>query len=115
MAFAEPYPWELLKNDKFRKPYYAMLGEKTGEKWLSTLNGPSTPAKRSPISGVEYLVIQSCKPHDCDTHNILIIYSPVSHDIYAKLVEDGKITMLGKPSVEISSALNRLYEEEFGR
>lgn len=115
MAFAEePYPWELMKDQQFRKAYHAILGEKAGEKWLSTLNGPSTPATRSSILGVEYLVLQLCKPHDCGEHNILIIYSPASHAVYAKLVEEGKASILGKPSGEISSALHRLYNEQFG-
>jgi hypothetical protein len=114
-AFAEePYPWELMKDQQFSKAYHAILGGKAGEKWLSTLSGPSTPATKSSILGVEYLVLQSCKPHDCGEHNILIIYSPASHAVYAKLVEEGKATILGKPSAEISSALNRLYEEQFG-
>jgi hypothetical protein len=114
LVVAEPYPWELLKDRKFREPYYAMLGKKTDEKWLSTLLGPAEPAKKVTILDVEYLFIHSCKPHDCDSHNIVIIYSPTSFSIYGKLVEEGVISKLGNPGREISAALDRLYDDEFG-
>lgn len=114
LVIAEPYPWELLKDRKFRNAYYAMLGKKTDEKWLSTLSGPAESAKKVTILNVEYLFIHSCKPHDCDSHNIVIIYSPTSFSIYGKLVEEGVISKLGNPSTEISAALDRLYDEEFG-
>jgi hypothetical protein len=91
-----------------------MLGEKVHEKWLSTLSGPSTPARTVTILDVEYLSLQSCKPHACDSNNIVIIYSPSSRRIYGKLVEEGAISKLGNPCTEISAALERLYDEEFG-
>ena len=114
MLAEQPYPWELLKDRKFRDDYYAMLGEKVHEKWLSTLSGPSTPARKVTVLDVEYLFIQTCKPHACDSNNIVIIYSPTSLRIYGKLVEEGAISKLGNPSTEISAALERLYDEEFG-
>ena len=91
-----------------------MLGKKVDEKWLSTLSGPAEPAKKVTILNAEYLFIHSCKPHDCDSHNIVIIYSPTSLRIYGKLVEEGAMSKLGNPSTEISTALDRLYDEEFG-
>ena len=110
----EPYPWELMKNRKFREHYNALLGKKIGEKWLATLSGPAEPAKKVTIVDGDYLFIHSCKPHDCDTHNIVIIYSPTSSSMYAKLVEEGAPSKLGNPSTEISAALDKLYDEEFG-
>ncbi len=115
LAFAdEPYPWELLKDRKFRESYYAILGKKKDEKWLSTLSGPSTPVRKVTVLDVEYVFIQSCKPHECDSHNIVVIYSPKSLRTYAKLVEEGAASKLGNPSTEISAALDKLYDEEFG-
>ena len=115
LAFAdEPYPWELLKDRKFRESYYAMLGNKKDEKWLSTLSGPSTPARKVTILDVEYWFIHSCKPHECDSHNIVVIYSPKSLRTYGKLVEEGAVSKLGNPSTEIGAALDKLYDEEFG-
>jgi hypothetical protein len=115
MALAEePYPWDLVKQPKFRKAYHAILGERAREKWLSTLDGPSTPATKTSILGIDYLVMQSCKAHDCGAHHILILYSPASGVAYAKLYEEGKISVLGKPTGEISSALDKLYDEQFG-
>jgi hypothetical protein len=105
---AEPYPWELIKDRTFRESYHKILGEKVHEKWLSTLSGPSTPAQKVTILGVEYLSLHSCKPHDCGSNNIVIIYSPKPVRIYAKLVEEGAISRLGKPSPEIAAALDRL-------
>jgi hypothetical protein len=115
LVLAEQYPWELLKEDsKFRKSYHAMLGKKVHEKWLATLSGPSTPVTKVTVLDVEYLYLHSCKPHDCGENNIVIIYSPKSLRIYGKLVEQGAITKLGKPSKEIGTELDRLYDEQFG-
>jgi inhibitor of lysozyme (Ivy) len=115
LALAEgPYPWDLLKDRKFRDAYYTMLGKKRSEKWLSALSGPSEPAKKITISDTEYLFVHSCKAHECDSHNIVIIYSPTLLRMYGKLGEDGALSTLGKPSTEISATLDKLYNDEFG-
>jgi hypothetical protein len=111
---AETYPWDLLKDRKFRDAYHLMLGKKSNETWLSTLAGPAEPAKKITISDAEYLFMHSCKAHECNSHNIVIIYSPTLLRVYGKLGEDGAVSTLGNPSAEISAALDKLYNEEFG-
>jgi len=114
LTFAEEsYPWDLLKDPKFRDAYRAMLGEKSKQKWLSTLSGPAEPAKKITIAGAEYMWMHSCKAHDCDTHNIVIIYSPASAHAYAKLSEEGAVSILGNPNAEIKAGLDKLYNDEF--
>lgn len=111
---AEPYPWDLLKVEGFRKPYYAALGGKVKERWLAELPGPSVPAERSVLSGTEYLFVHSCKPHECDTQNIVLLYAPEERTVVGKLSQNGVVTMLGNPSNQASAELNRLYEKHFG-
>ena len=111
---AETYPEDLLKDPKFRKAYHAMLGEKKAVKWLATLSGPAEPPKKVTEAGGEYLFFHICKAHDCNVHHIVVLYSASTSRCYAKLSEAGKVSKLGNPSAQVSPALDRLYQEQFG-
>ncbi|WP_058912019.1 Ivy family C-type lysozyme inhibitor [Entomohabitans teleogrylli] len=43
--------------------------------WV-TQGATSTPARAVKIDGKEYQVLQSCKPHDCGSERMAVIYSP---------------------------------------
>ena len=111
---AETYPEDLLKDAKFRKAYHAMLGPKKAVKWLAALSGPAEPPKKVTEAGEEYLFFHICKAHDCNVHNMVVLYSAATSRCYAKLSENGKASKLGNPSAPISAALDRLYQEQFG-
>ena len=111
---AETYPEDLLKDAKFKKAYHEMLGAKKSVKWLAALSGPATPPKKVTEAGGEYLFFHICKAHECNVHNIVVLYSASTSRCYAKLSEDGKVSKLGNPNAQISAALDKHYQEEFG-
>jgi hypothetical protein len=113
-VFAEPYPWDLLRNDTaFKKEYLKLLGPKASERWLVKLQGPSTPAEKMTINGVDYLYLHSCKPHWCDTDNLILLYSKTNKTLYGKLFEEGTVTWLGEPDQSLSSRIEDLYVKRF--
>ena len=111
---AESYPEDLLKDPKFRQAYHTMLGEKKSVKWLSTLSGPAEPPKKVTEAGAEFLFFHICKAHDCNVHNMVVLYSASTSRCYAKLREGDRVFRLGKPSAPISATLDRLYQEQSG-
>ena len=115
LAFAEPYAWDLLKDAKFNKAYKAALGPRVKEPWLAELPGPSEEAKKIKIGGKEYLYVHSCKPHACDTHNLVLLYSAENGAVYGKISEDQKLTSIGKPPANVAAELDKLYAKQFRR
>jgi len=111
---AETYPEDLLKDAKFKKAYHEMLGGKKSAKWLAALSGPAEPPKKVTEAGVEFLFFHICKAHDCNVHNMVVLYSASTSRCYAKLSEEGKVSKLGNPNAQISAALDKHYQEQFG-
>lgn len=114
-AFAEPFAWDLLKDAKFNKAYKAALGPKAKEPWLAEIPGPSEEGKKIKIGGKEYLFVHSCKPHACDTHNLVVLYSAEAGSVYGKIGEDQKATVIGKPPAAVAAELDKLYGKQFRR
>jgi hypothetical protein len=114
-ADAEPFAWDLLKDARFNKAYKAALGAKAKEPWLAELPGPSEEGKKVRIGGKEYLYVHSCKPHACDTHNLVLLYSAESGAVYGKISEDQTATFIGKPPAAVAAELDKLYAKQFRR
>ena len=113
-AHAE-YAWDLLKSPSFKSPYLKVIGTKRNEYWISQLPGPSNKVINQTVQGQEYLLANSCKPHWCNTNNLVLAYSSVTKRVFVKLVEDGKVTWLGAPTAEMQSTLDVYYEQHFGK
>ena len=103
-AFAEPYPWEMLKDSAFTKAYRAVLGARIKQRWLAKLDGPANPVQNITVGGSSesFVLVKACKPHNCNTDNIVILYSPKRKVVYAKLIESYNSSLLGNPSPEVT-------------
>lgn len=112
-AVAEERAWDLLKDKHFRVAYQATVGTKWSEKWIARLFGPSQETTREVVGQVEYVFADSCKPHYCDTNNLVIAYAPANKAVFLKLVEDGNIIWLGNPSPEVKARLENHYVRRF--
>lgn len=67
-----------LASDKStQETFNTMVNKQKLPDWV-TLGGTDTPAVKVNIGGREYLVLRSCKPHDCGAESIAIIFSPES-------------------------------------
>ena len=110
-AHAE-YPSDLLKNDtQFRRLYQSLVAREK-ESWLSKLKGPQSPIEHVTAGAQddEYLLLDACKAHNCNTENVLILYSPKRGVAYAKVNRKGVYTVLGKPPADILLDLGRLFD-----
>ena len=106
-ALAEPYPWDMLKDGDFKQAYRAMLGTKAKLRWLAKLDGPANPVERIEVGEdrESFILIKACKPHDCTSHNIVVLYSPNQKVTYAKLVESPGSVLLGRPPASLVAIL----------
>ncbi|ELZ1652374.1 Ivy family C-type lysozyme inhibitor [Cronobacter sakazakii] len=67
-----------LATDKSTKAeFQKMLTGRHLPSWIAQ-GGTTSPAKSVKIADKEYLVLTACKPHDCATQRIAVIYSPTT-------------------------------------
>jgi hypothetical protein len=110
----EVYPWETLKVDDFQEAYTAMTQEGKFEDWAKSLTGTAQGKNRMiRVSRESFVLVVCCKPHMCDTSQIIVLYDPVKKKTYSILAVDGKFSWFGKPPGHIKDLLNVLLVEEF--
>jgi hypothetical protein len=110
----EVYPWETLKVDDFQEAYTAMVEEGKFEDWVKSLAGTAQGKNRMiRVSKESFVLVVCCKPHMCDTSQIIVLYDPVKKKTFSILAVDGKFSWFGKPPEHIKDLLNVLLVEEF--
>lgn len=104
---AGKYPWELLKEPRFRSAYLSVLGYEPPKKhWLS-LSGPAPRSKTVVVNGREFTYIWSCKQHECDTHAIHLLFDAREAVMFGLLAEDSSTSLLGNPSKCIQKTIEQ--------
>ena len=106
--------FDLLKRRDFRSAYHGVLGKFKSERWIAELPGPSTEGSKVSADGIELVLADSCKPHDCSDENLIIAYAPERSKIYVLLKTRGKSYVLGGPSSAIKAVLETAYKDRFG-
>jgi hypothetical protein len=106
----EVYPWEMLKLSEFSKSYRTILGSRIKEKWIRMLDGPSSPSKMIATSQGNFVVIQSCKQHYCNSHFIIILFNPVTVQSWMLLLEEEKIYWFGNPDDKTKVLLKKVLK-----
>ncbi len=109
----DTYPWESLKIEEFRKSYTAMLTGRLQSEWISNLTGTGNRNKLVRSSKRSYVLIASCKPHSCDSDQILVLYEPGGKRCWGIQAESGKFTYLGNPPEDVTGLLKILLVEEY--
>lgn len=75
---AEPLTVSTLATDKTTSAAFkTMVGDQTLPQWVAQ-GGTSSQNQDVVIDGKKYIVLNSCKPHDCAAESIAILYSPES-------------------------------------
>lgn len=64
----------LAKNGATKMEFQKMVANQHLPKWVSE-GGTESQPKEVTIDGKPYLVLNSCKPHDCDAEQIAVLYS----------------------------------------
>jgi hypothetical protein len=103
----------VMLDAKIKAAYYKALGKLTSEPWLAKLDGPSPQNKRIAVAGADYVLVSSCKNHDCAENNAVLLYSPGQAVMYGKVYQRGKSTLIGGPPPEVAAELERLWKIEW--
>ena len=100
----------VMLDPKIKAAYYKALGNLPSEPWLAKLDGPSPQNKRITVAGADYVLVSSCKNHDCAENNAVLLYSPAQAVMYGKVYQRGKSTLIGGPPPEVAAELERLKQ-----
>ncbi len=68
----------LAANKETKAAFKQMLGKQKLPKWV-TQGGTTSQNKTVEIAGSQFLVLNACKPHDCASQRIAVLYSPSTH------------------------------------
>ena len=91
------------KKPSLFKAYKSILpSEFLDLEWFSELNGVSGPLTKVNEGGVEYLVGQSCEPHNCYSSRVKFMISSDGKRAIALLIDEdrinGALRFLGSPT-----------------
>jgi hypothetical protein len=108
-----PPAYGMLDDPAFKKAYMKALGKFSKEDWLATLDGPSPASSRVTVAGDEYVLVHSCKNHDCAENNTTLLYSQAKKLIYGKVRMAGKSTLLGNPPPPVAKELGEYWRKQW--
>ena len=103
----------LLYNAKAKEIYYKALGPLVKEPWLARLDGPSSEGQAMKVAGADYVMLYTCKNHDCYDNNVVLLWSGVQNVVYGYVNQRGKSTLIGSPPPAVAAELEKLWKKEF--
>ena len=103
----------LLYNAKAKEIYQKALGPLAKEPWLAKLDGPSSEGLAMKIADADYVMLYTCKNHDCYENNVVLLWSGVQNVVYGKTYQKGKSTLLGDPPPAVVAELEKLWKKQF--
>jgi hypothetical protein len=103
----------LLYNAKVKEIYYKALGPLVKEPWLAKLDGPSSEGQVMKVAGDDYVMLYTCKNHDCYDHNVVLLWSGVQNVVYGKVNQKGKSTLIGNPPPAVAAELEKIWKKQF--
>ncbi|WP_052949569.1 Ivy family c-type lysozyme inhibitor [Dyella japonica] len=72
------YLYDLMQRPDFSTAFAALYGGDQLPAWASQ-GGVATPAQQVSVNGRTQLLATACKPHDCPSERILILYDENTH------------------------------------
>ncbi len=103
----------LLYNAKAKEIYYKALGPLVKEAWLARLDGPSSEGQAMKVANADYVMLYTCKNHDCYDHNVVLLWSGVQNVVYGKVYQKGRSTLIGDPPPAVAAELEKLWKTLF--
>ena len=119
------YLFDLLQRPDFTKTLDALQGVQALPDWVRQ-GGTATPAQTVEVDGKSMVLATACKPHDCPTERVALLYDAQGHamwGLFTQRPEDlspavdpddssqDKLTWLGEPDQDRRRLLrDALYE-----
>ena len=105
----------LLYNAKAKEIYYKALGPLVKEPWLAKLDGPSSEGQAMKVATDDYVMLYTCKNHDCYDNNVVLLWSGIQNVVYGKVNQKGKSTLIGNPPPAVAVELEKLWKKVHSR
>ncbi|MEW9572949.1 Ivy family c-type lysozyme inhibitor [Rhodanobacter sp. Si-c] len=80
-AVAPVYLFDLLRRPDFVKTLDALHGVQVLPAWVRT-GGTATPVQTMQVGGKSMLLVTACKPHDCPTERVALLYDAGDHAMW---------------------------------
>ncbi len=103
----------LLYNAKAKEIYYKALGPLVKESWLAKLDGPSSEGQAMKVANDDYVMLYTCKNHDCYDNNVVLLWSGIQNVVYGKVNQKGKSTLIGNPPPAVAAELEKIWKKQF--
>jgi hypothetical protein len=103
----------LLYNARAKEIYYKALGPLVNEPWLAKLDGPSSEGQAMKVADADYVMLYTCKNHDCYDHNVVLLWSGIQNVVYGKINQKGKSTLIGNPPPAVAAELEKIWKKQF--
>jgi hypothetical protein len=105
-----PAMGELLRLPKYIYAWQGMMAGETPPQWVKdyalSLDGPPVPTIPVELDGEIYTLGFTCKPNECDTHQLYVLFAPEGRDAWGLLASPDGASWLGKPDERIQKAIN---------
>jgi len=103
----------LLFNPQAKASYYKALGPLVKEPWLAKLDGPSSEGQAMKIANSDYVMLYTCKNHDCYDNNVVLLWSGAQNVVYGNVYRKGQSTLIGDPPPAVAAELEKLWKKQF--
>jgi hypothetical protein len=103
----------LLYNARAKEIYYKALGPLVNEPWLAKLDGPSSEGQAMKVADADYVMLYTCKNHDCYDHNVVLLWSGIQNVVYGEINQKGKSTLIGNPPPAVAAELEKIWKKQF--
>lgn len=78
---------DLMQQSDFAKAFAAMKGESALPAWVRD-GGTATPAGTVQVGAQTWLVAQACKPHDCPSEQVVLLYDKAGQRMQGVFASD---------------------------
>ena len=88
------------RNPKFRASVRQLFARSNVPMpaWVRHGAGPSAPSRVLPQEGVNWVLLNTCKMHNCGDNHLIILFNPPTREIYGLAQLNKKTVWLGKPN-----------------
>lgn len=113
----QPYFYDVLKQKPYHAAWSAMFkGEKKIDPWIvtfgKTYDGVSDQIKTLTIDGQNDTLGWVCKPHDCGSNQLYVLFTPDAGTAWGMLVTDKGTRWFGKPGDSVKAALTTAAKQQ---
>jgi hypothetical protein len=106
-----------MKLQTYREAWEAMLRVETPPvpdwvtSYAATLDSPPIPSFGVPVGSQAYSLAFTCKPNDCENHQLFVLFAPEGRHAWALLLTaGGGPRWLGNPDDDIKAAIRSSIE-----